>query len=1098
MAKTTDIAKAGKNKAAKHDRRGAQKSKAARRRNWTFRIIMAVLLLILISGAVLWANRYAVIKNLAVENLKKHGIDAELDIQSLSKTHAIVKNIKLSHRSKDIFEAKRVEARYDWREALEGRIKSAILTQPRAYVTLDKSGKIIDDWLPARDRASSDMPINLPENGLTIQNGTIFAQSPYGMAEISGDANLKTLEDFMAKLTIAPTELRHNGLRASGGAQLDIDMGGGQAKVKTQIILKELSHPAIEAKAIRISLDGLVDIGAKSFNGQTDMDFQTLETDQVILGASQIQWDGHFNKTAKLFDLDGHWTANLDKARIPNSSRNQNPARNQNPSRNQDPSSNQDPTRSEALAATLSFHKPLSKSPIAQHFIPELKDILHSLMTGSHIRGRGHILRNDDGFALTLTAPALLTSQATRLTLTPHKTAPAYYFETGANRITAAMDASFTAPARLSLMDINFKAKSSNGLSLDKVEDFSAQIITSDPWINNGIDGRAARLSPLSLYMIYDGKSPRKRIVNISGAVNYDGALPGAYVQGLKTAGDMVITLIDKQLTIGYAPKTGSRLRIDKLETTTDWTAYNIDTDISPNKNIFERASAKGDSRINLILSDTRLNLGRAEPPAQLKVNADRLRASGILSKSNQGADGLTQNWQTDFMQAIITSDDLPGPETKITLPSGHLDAALVTDRPPYFDLTTPAANIQTQLIKAEDMRLRVYGISDNYDIEHSGGRVKLEGNTLPPIPIEGQLNVAGGTFIGTANARLPQADNTPIAMTYNIKDGAGFADVDIDMLEFSPNGLQPQSLISALRGKIAQVEGIASAKIHLDFARGQALKSSGTAKIINMNLGTAPGPIKGMNMELTMDSVLPLISRGKQRITVAEFDPGIPLFDGVIDFELVDEGVKIYSAKWPIEHGFFSLDPFTWKYGAEENRLTLRLSDVELGEFMQSMGNDNIEATGQVQGEFPIVISGVKLHVDNGRLTIKDGGTIRYNPPSEGEAPPISYTQEEALKILRTKDQARYSSLARDALREFKYKELSVKIDGPLDGEVELATVFNGSNAKVLNGQPFEFDIHVIGELFNIIRSFDSNAQIKSELAKQGISTDGLSIEPN
>ena len=161
----------------------------------------------------------------------------------------------------------------------------------------------------------------------------------------------------------------------------------------------------------------------------------------------------------------------------------------------------------------------------------------------------------------------------------------------------------------------------------------------------------------------------------------------------------------------------------------------------------------------------------------------------------------------------------------------------------------------------------------------------------------------------------------------------------------------------------------------------------------------------------------------------------------------------------------------------------------------MESMGNDSIEATGKLQGEFPIVIAGVNLRVDQGRIFVKDGGTIRYNPPSDDSTPPISYTQEEAIKILRTKDQARYSSLARDALREFKYKELSIKVDGALDGEVELATVFNGSNQKVLNGQPFEFDINVIGELFNILRSFDSNAQIKSQLEKQGISTEGLSL---
>jgi len=172
-----------------------------------------------------------------------------------------------------------------------------------------------------------------------------------------------------------------------------------------------------------------------------------------------------------------------------------------------------------------------------------------------------------------------------------------------------------------------------------------------------------------------------------------------------------------------------------------------------------------------------------------------------------------------------------------------------------------------------------------------------------------------------------------------------------------------------------------------------------------------------------------------------------------------------------------------------------MRLSNVQLGKFIENMGNGSVNATGQLQGEFPIVISGVNVRVDKGHVFVKNGGIIRYNPDNNNAAPPVTYTQEEAIKILRTKDQSRYSSLARDALREFKYDELSVKVDGALDGEVELGTVFSGSNPKVLNGQPFEFDINVVGELFNIIRSFDSNAQIKSQLEKQGIATDVLVI---
>jgi len=87
---------------------------------------------------------------------------------------------------------------------------------------------------------------------------------------------------------------------------------------------------------------------------------------------------------------------------------------------------------------------------------------------------------------------------------------------------------------------------------------------------------------------------------------------------------------------------------------------------------------------------------------------------------------------------------------------------------------------------------------------------------------------------------------------------------------------------------------------------------------------------------------------------------------------------------------------------------------------------------------------------------------------------------------VLRQQRAGEYAFLAQDALREFRYRELSASLDGPLDGDVEIGLIFDGSNAKVLNQQPFRFDISVRGELFNIARSFNSNAQVKSEILRQ------------
>ena len=146
--------------------------------------------------------------------------------------------------------------------------------------------------------------------------------------------------------------------------------------------------------------------------------------------------------------------------------------------------------------------------------------------------------------------------------------------------------------------------------------------------------------------------------------------------------------------------------------------------------------------------------------------------------------------------------------------------------------------------------------------------------------------------------------------MSYRFKDGAGTAQVDIPELVFTPNGLQPQSLVKTLRGKIAEVDGTVSAKINLAFAAGQPLQSSGSAQLKSLSFGTLPGPLSGVSTELQFSSFFPLQSQGRQTLTVASFDPGFPLETGVIEFEMIPDGVKVYSARWPLGGGAISLQP--------------------------------------------------------------------------------------------------------------------------------------------------------------------------------------------
>ena len=467
-----------------------------------------------------------------------------------------------------------------------------------------------------------------------------------------------------------------------------------------------------------------------------------------------------------------------------------------------------------------------------------------------------------------------------------------------------------------------------------------------------------------------------------------------------------------------------------------------------------------------------------------LDLTFQNMNVSGELT-------GGAQNWDVLGQTVTIESEDMPGPGTVITTPEARIQVERPTAKAPIqFYMAAPQATAKTQLVNATNIRIEAAGTPSAYTLNYSpginsAGRVKFAGDAIPKLPITGAVSFEGGAFTGTATTTLPMADDTPIDISYNFKDGAGTANVDVPELRFTPKGLQPQYLVSALRGKIAEVEGLVQAKIKLGFAAGQPLQSSGSAKIIDMNFGTLPGPLSGVSTEIEFSNMFPLQSQGRQTLSVNKFDPGFPLENGVIDYELIPDGVKVYSARWPLGEGFFSLDPFEWLYSNKVNRVVMRIENGSIGEFLKDVGNGDLTATGNLEGTLPIVLSGVDVKVDNGELIVKEGGRIQYVSKQLDTISELDGTDERAVKAIR---EGNYRDAAFEALKDFEYDELRVTIDGPLDGAMGVFLKFDGKNEEVLGGQPFRFDIGLEGELLNILRSFNTNAQIKSELLRRGI----------
>ena len=1039
---------------------------------WGLWALLIALILAIILALFIWLNRYSLIEEVTEDLLLEQGIEAELSIDSISSTQAILKNVRLTDSLADdksvIFMADKITADYDWREALKGRVDKIVFSKPQAFLTLDENGKIINGWLAPKGEGDGG-ELAVPPKGIIIQDGTFTLGSPFGDAVAKVEATYFAQDDFTAKLDIAPTQFSYQDWRMAGGGQLDIALKGNNPKVEMDVSLSSLEHPVIDASDLLMRGTMRPEISGEHIKvtGDLDFEFGSLVTAQVLSGAGRLNWDGDVERDPSRkhpLAVSGTWSSAAADVKLP------------------------DPARRKGLAETLSLSETLLKTPIAQNFSRELTRIIAKLLERSDIEASGQIELGADGLEVSLSAPAVMRGDKTVLRLEQTDGAPLYNFSRSDQDLRLALHAGLSQPVGLTFRNVDLVAPTQNGWTPDGITGFSADISTKDTWQGRGLEGRAARLAPFKAGVVYKGgpknsNSPRNLL--FTGGINYDGAVPGGYVTKLTTSGRMNMDLRGSAMSVTFKPENNTPILISKIETSTEWRGEDVSATLLSETPIFKRDSLKAEmsaelSNVNLIAIDR-------TDSKNLDMSFDNMSVSGELK-------GESQSWDILGQRAKITSEDMPGPGTVITTPEARIQVQRDSaESPMQFYMAAPEADVKTQLVTATGIRVEVAGEPSKYVLHYSPGevdegRVKFEGDALPRLPMTGVVNFADGAFIGTATTTLPLADDAPIEIAYRFKDGAGTADVNIPELRFLPKGLQPQYLVSALKGKIADVEGLVEANIKLAFAAGQPLQSSGTAKIIDMNFGTLPGPLTGVNTEMSFSNMFPLQSQGRQTLKVDKFDAGFPLENGAIEFEVIPDGVKVYSARWPLGAGFLSLDPFEWLYSNETNRVVMRIENVSIGEFLKDVGDGALTATGDIEGMLPIVMSGIDVQVENGVLWVKNGGVIQYKSEQLESISELDGTNERAVAAIRA---GNYRDAAFEALKNFEYKELRVEIDGALDGPIDVYLKADGKNDDVLGGQPFLFNINLQGELLNILRSFNSNAQIKNELARKGLLND-------
>lgn len=998
---------------------------------------------------------------------------------SATRDGAIVENIKLRSDGDPFLAIKTLRLDYAWPDIRDGKLEGAELDGVNLHLGLDenwapKNTRLktwLEDILAETETREARPAAEFPRGGIKIGDGELFIDSPLGKTDIRFESEISSPDKFTAALVLSPTELNYQDYMAHGAGLVDITKNQDGYLINGQFKTDRLSSRAISLEDTQSQFSGYIDPLTYGYKGQVAIQGGRIDSEPFTAGSVNFYWDGNVLPTGEK-RADGLWRLDAKALALPMED------------------------RQEAVADALSLYPSLSVIPVSEHYADPLKQALKGFFSSTNMIAKGHFEYGSDGFTITAREDVSFISDDNTLILSPKPEAPIYKFDRSAQALEARMDAQFSNPVGLSLNDITLNAGTPNGYQLSSVTGFAADIFTKRTWtVTAKEDQRPVRLGPLSTRIDYKNLGETPRNVRLKTVLDYDGPVPGGRIENLDLSGQIDVQLFENRQVLDFRPDPGTVVQFDRLETPTDWTVGQARIDLPYTKKIFvrsaEASTIRADlTRANFILEKPALD---AAPAQEISLSVGATALTGLLRPDR------SQDWTVGLSQAIYQSDTMPQPGTTGRAEQADLFVQMAVGQSPQFKLTSPAIFGSTDLAEVNNMAINIAGMADNYSVDHSAGTVKLIGSDLAALltqegyavfPADGQLRFEDEAFIGMTRLKIAKADNASVNIDYRYANGAGTADIDIPSVKFDPSGLQPQTLLPTLRGKIALVTGEARARFKIGFADGALTDSSGQLDLIDMDAATAPGPLEGMNTSIAFSSLWPVETQGMQTLTMKSFNPGYALKDGVMTYQLIPDGIKVESAKWPIGAGFLSLDPFQWIYAAEENKVIMRVENISLGDFLTQLESDKLQATGTVTGHFPITVRGVQVLVDKGELSIPDGGIIQY----ESGLPGRSYTQEEALAVFREKRSNEYAAVARDALKEFGYKSLTLKMDGPLDGRIDIGMVFDGSNPKILNSQPFRFHLNVGGKLLSILQSFNSTARFKSEILDQtGIDVDNL-----
>ena len=331
-------------------------------------------------------------------------------------------------------------------------------------------------------------------------------------------------------------------------------------------------------------------------------------------------------------------------------------------------------------------------------------------------------------------------------------------------------------------------------------------------------------------------------------------------------------------------------------------------------------------------------------------------------------------------------------------------------------------------------------------------------------------LRLSDGKIAAQAGLVSPkrQLSVGSVNVVHDLARGEGHALLDIPGIRFRTEGLQPNELTALTYGVIADADGLVAGTGRFDWS-GETVTSTGRFTATDVSLAAVFGQVQGLTTQLDFVDLLNMRTAPGQSANVAEINPGVPVREGALRYRLLDaRRVEVEGGRWPFAGGELVLDPTVLDFDeTRERRMTFHVKGVDAALFLKEMAFDNLDATGTFDGTLPMIFDAKGGRIEGGELRARAGGRIAY----VGE--------------ISRQDVGLWGNMAFQALKSLNYKNLTIRMSGPLAGEMITDVSFSGvsqgegtkSNFLIrrLAKLPFVFNVRISAPFRQLLDSVQS-----------------------